>query len=156
MSAQIHGSRATLKTFVKSKAGTSPALILTIKNFPGSLAALAFNVPTDFLFRNFVSSKEKSSALCSLALDSSPRALRACWFSNTEFYKRNKKPAKAGICFAIKNSPGCLARSRLTAFRVLLMCFQHNRKSAPASARSRWTLTIASSPNHKNLNIKKD
>ena len=31
-----------------------------------------------------------------------------------------------------KNSPGCLARSRLTAFCVLLMCLQHNRKSAPA------------------------
>ena len=29
------------------------------KNSPGSLAALALNMPTDFLFKNFVSSKEK-------------------------------------------------------------------------------------------------
>ena len=35
--------------------------------------------------------------------------------------------------------------SRLTAFRVLLMCFQHNRKSAPASARSRSNCAIGES-----------
>ena len=51
-------------------------------------------------------------------------------FSPNQFY----------FLYCNKNSQGCLARSRLTAFRVLLMCLQHNRKSAPASARSRWTL----------------
>ena len=77
------------------------------KNSPGCLAALALNVPTDFLFRNFVSSKEKSSALCSLALDSSQRALRAGWFSNIRLNKSTKTRHKAGFRFAIKNSADC-------------------------------------------------
>ena len=51
--------------FAEMSCFATPASASSIRTQIRCLAALVLNVPTDFLFRNFVSSKEKSSALCS-------------------------------------------------------------------------------------------
>ncbi len=95
------GSRPTFETSDITKAGTSPAFVMSIKNSPGCLG---------FAPRSNSFAIEPSVQACSIfslsglaaglrrpsanPLDSSPRALRAGWFSNTKLNKQNKNRQK--------------------------------------------------------------
>ena len=90
-----------------------------------------------------IQQSQKRSNLSSLALDSSPKALRAGWFSNTEFYKPNRNRHKAGFRLVIKNSPGwmVLLGGIKRVYGCLPQCLRHFAGKPPPSAASRSNLT---------------
>ena len=100
----------------------------------GCLDLFALNVSTDFLFRNFVSSKEKSSALCSqvartrAGLNNLQRVLTSYAFNNLTIKKQTLRSA---FYCKWRERRGCIAAApRVKQHRL------HSRRKLNCGSRS--------------------